>query len=118
MTAISIPLVILAFLTLIVALIILALVVPVELSFLAATEGLQMKMEFNFNVILGLLSGSVISEPEVSSFELRLLRIPVIRRRQREEDREKEEEPNRGSEGLSGKVSALSGSFTTPSWGC
>lgn len=69
------------------------MVVPVELSFLAATEGLQMEMEFNFNVILGLLSGSVISEPEVSSFELRLLRIPVIRRRQREEDREKEEEP-------------------------
>lgn len=86
MSGIHILHVLYAFFLIIIALIVLVLIVPSELSFLLATEGLSLETELNFSILSGFLGGSMTSDPEGSSFELLLFaRAPIMKRKQKKE---------------------------------
>lgn len=93
MSGISPLQIILTLFLILIILIVLILVVPSELSFLLAMEGLELETELNFGVLLGFLRGNVTSYPEGSLFELRLLAVPIIKRKQKKEDRERKAKP-------------------------
>jgi len=95
MSGISIIPILYAFILILIALIILILVVPSELSFLLVTEGLSLEAEMNFSVLSGFLKGSMTSYAEGGSFELYLATFPIYKVKQKKGKERKEIKPRK-----------------------
>jgi len=97
MSGISFIPVLYAFFLILIALIILILVVPSELSFLLVTKGPSMETEMNFSVLLGFLKGYMTSFAEGSSFELLLATFPIYKAEQKKGKQKKKKPRKRRS---------------------
>lgn len=93
--------ILLYFLLFIFSFILLVLVFPLTLSVTSKVDGLDYEGKFSFDVIMGLIGGTIFFSPEENIFKLRLASIPVYSTDLKEAEKEPEKKPEEKPEELS-----------------